>query len=210
MKFRDYLYNLDESLLLEGDETVMSNSDIFLEIKNTLEHMSDDEIDEFGAFLSIEFFDTPEDEIEDVYFDFDSVIEMISELGEESYGFILDLLLPEEFDASDDEDTEYIELDHEELDHEELDSEDLDEGVSRVMKVKNANRKKRKFFKKTAAILRKERAERVKKNRLTKASRRAYRRANIAKLKSYQKSRNTFIKKGKHFVKIRRKGGAEA
>ena len=205
MKFRDYLYNLDESLLLEGDETVMSNSDIFLEIKNTLEHMSDDEIDEFGAFLSIEFFDTPEDEIEDVYFDFDSVIEMISELGEESYGFILDLLLPEEFDASDDEDTEYIELDHEELD-----SEDLDEGVSRVMKVKNANRKKRKFFKKTAAILRKERAERVKKNRLTKASRRAYRRANIAKLKSYQKSRNTFIKKGKHFVKIRRKGGAEA
>jgi hypothetical protein len=50
----------------------------------------------------------------------------------------------------------------------------------------------------------------MKQNRLTKASRKAYRRVNAAKLKAYQKSRKTFIKKGSHKVKIRRKAGAVA
>lgn len=199
--FRDYLYELDPSLLLEGDETVLDNDSLYMEIQNILEHMSDDEIDEFGAFLAVEFFDTPEEEVEDVYFELDNVLEMINDLGSESYNFLLDLLLPEEFPTSDDDETEYVEIDG---DYE------LDEAVSRVMKVTKLNKKKRKFFKKSAAELRKERAERVKKNRLTKASRRAYRRANISKLKAYQKSRKTFVKKGRHFVKIRRKGGAEA
>lgn len=203
MKFRNFLLDLDPALLLEGDESIMDNTAMYLEIKNILEHMSDDEIDEFGAFLAVEFFDTPEEDINDIYFAIDNVLEMIGELGEENYSTILELLLPDEFEGSDDAETEYIELDYD-------DSTELDEGVSRVMKVSKLNKKKRKFFKKSAAILRKERAERVKQNRLTKASRRAYRRANVAKLKAYQKSRKTFIKKGRHFVKIRRKGGAEA
>jgi hypothetical protein len=203
MKFRNFLLDLDPALLLEGDESIMDNTAMYLEIKNILEHMSDDEIDEFGAFLAVEFFDTPEEDINNVYFAIDNVLEMIGELGEENYSIILELLLPDEFEGTDDAETEYIELDYD-------DSTELDEGVSRVMKVSKLNKKKRKFFKKSAAILRKERAERVKQNRLTKASRRAYRRANVAKLKAYQKSRKTFIKKGRHFVKIRRKGGAEA
>ena len=203
MKFRNFLLDLDPALLLEGDESIMDNTAMYLEIKNILEHMSDDEIDEFGAFLAVEFFDTPEEDINDIYFAIDNVLEMIGELGEENYSTILELLLPDEFEGTDDAETEYIELDYD-------DSTELDEGVSRVMKVSKLNKKKRKFFKKSAAILRKERAERVKQNRLTKASRRAYRRANVAKLKAYQKSRKTFIKKGRHFVKIRRKGGAEA
>ena len=37
--------------------------------------------------------------------------------------------------------------------------------TKRVMKVNKLNKKKRKFFTKTAAVLRKERAERIKKNR---------------------------------------------
>jgi hypothetical protein len=203
MKFRNFLLDLDPALLLEGDESIMDNTAMYLEIKNILEHMSDDEIDEFGAFLAVEFFDTPEEDINNVYFAIDNVLDMIGELGEENYSIILELLLPDEFEGTDDAETEYIELDYD-------DSTELDEGVSRVMKVSKLNKKKRKFFKKSAAILRKERAERVKQNRLTKASRRAYRRANVAKLKAYQKSRKTFIKKGRHFVKIRRKGGAEA
>jgi hypothetical protein len=209
MKFRNFLLDLDPSLLLEGDESIMDNTAMYLEIKNILEHMSDDEIDEFGAFLAVEFFDTPEEDINDIYFAIDNVLEMIGELGEENYSTILELLLPDEFEGSDDTETEYIELDYDDsTDSGEL--EEVVEGVSRVMKVSKLNKKKRKFFKKSAAILRKERAERVKQNRLTKASRRAYRRANVAKLKAYQKSRKTFIKKGRHFVKIRRKGGAEA
>ena len=202
--FRNYLLDLDPSLLLEGDETILDNAAMYLEIKNILEHMPDDEIDEFGAFLSVEFFDTDEDELDDVYFDLDVVLDMIGDLGEESYSFILELLLPDEFEGSEDSETEYIELPYDD------ESSELEEGVARVMKVNKLNKKKRKFFTKTAAVLRKERAERIKKNRITKASRKAYRRANIAKIKNYQKSRKTFIKKGRHFVKLRRKGGTSA
>lgn len=200
MKLRECLYSLDNELILESDEVVLDANGLFNEIQNLLDHMSDDEVDEFGAFLAVEFFDTPEEDIEEVYFDINNVVEMIKELGEESYGFILELLLPDDFEASDDSD--YTEI--------EYDLGDLEEAVGRVLKTSNINRKKRKFFKKTAAVLRREKAARMKQNRLTKASRKAYRRVNAAKLKAYQKSRKTFIKKGAHKVKIRRKAGGVA
>ena len=200
MKLRECLYGLDNELILESDEVVLDTNGLFNEIQNLLDHMSDDEIDEFGAFLAVEFFDTPEEDIEEVYFDINNVVEMIKELGEESYGFILELLLPDDFESSDDSDYTEIEYD---LGY-------LEEAVGRVLKTANINRKKRKFFKKSAASLRREKAARMKQNRLTKASRKAYRRVNAAKLKAYQKSRKTFIKKGAHKVKTRRKAGAVA
>ena len=212
MKFREHLLQLDPRLLIEGEEEVEMNSDDLLkEIQNILEGMADDEIDEFGAFLSVEFFETSEDEIEDVYFDLETVLYMIKEFVDdysaeygdavEAYEIILDLLLPEDFMSSADytDDGNYEEdlgLD-----------EDVNEGVSRIMKVKKLNRKKRKFFTKSAASLRKERAVRVKKNRLNRADRKAYQRINKAKIKGYQKSRAKFMKKGKHFTKVRRQSG---
>lgn len=205
--FRKHLLQLDPNLIVEGEEEIeMSSDSLMIEIKNILDDLSEDEVDEFGAFLSVEFFETSEDDIDELFFDVDNVIEMITELGseaesedekEEIYSFILDLLLPEDFENS-----KYLDYDNE-LEYEE----DMSEGVSRVMKAKNLNRKKRKFFQKTAATLRKERAKRVKKNRENRASRRAYTRVNKAKLKAYQKSRATFMKKGKHFKKIRRQAG---
>lgn len=212
MKFREHLLRLDPNLIVEGEiETQMDEEALLQEIKNILAGMSDDDIDEFGAFLSVEFFETPEDEIEDVYFDINSVLEMIDELGSEDdsednievYEFILDLLLPEDFLSSADyvDDGNYEEETEEDLGY------NVSEAVSRIMKVKNLNRKKRKFFQKSAATLRKERAARVKKNRINRAGRRAYTRVNKAKIKSYQKSRATFMKKGRHFRKIRRQAG---
>ena len=114
---------------------------------------------------------------------------------------ILDLLLPEDFTSSADytDDGNY----EEDLG---LDV-DVNEGVSRIMKVNKLNRKKRKFFTKSAATLRKERSKRIKSNRINKASRKAYQRVNKAKIKGYQKSRANFIKKGRHFKKIRRQAG---
>ena len=206
MKLRECLYSLDNELILESDEVVLDTNGLFNEIQNLLDHMSDDEIDEFGAFLAVEFFDTPEEDIEEVYFDINNAVEMIKELGEESYGFILELLLPDDFEAEDDSDYTEVEYNLDDL----KDSDELEEAVGRVLKTANINRKKRKFFKKTAAVLRREKASRMKKNRLTKASRKAYRRVNAAKLKAYQKSRKTFIKKGAHKVKIRRKAGGVA
>lgn len=205
--FRKHLLQLDPNLIVEGEEErEMSSDSLMIEIKNMLDGLSEDEVDEFGAFLSVEFFETPEDDIDELFFDVDNVIEMVKELGseaesedekEEIYSFILDLLLPEDFENS-----KYLDYDNE-PEYEE----DMSEGVSRVMKAKNLNRKKRKFFQKSAATLRKERAKRVKKNRENRASRRAYTRVNKAKLKAYQKSRATFMKKGKHFKKIRRQAG---
>ena len=205
--FRKHLLQLDPNLIVEGEEEIeMSSDSLMIEIKNILDDLSEDEVDEFGAFLSVEFFETSEDDIDELFFDVDNVIEMIKELGseaesedekEEIYSFILDLLLPEDFENS-----KYLDYDNE-PEYEE----DMSEGVSRVMKAKNLNRKKRKFFQKSAATLRKERAKRVKKNRENRASRRAYTRVNKAKLKAYQKSRATFMKKGKHFKKIRRQAG---
>ena len=205
--FRKHLLQLDPNLIVEGEEErEMSSDSLMIEIKNILDGLSEDEVDEFGAFLSVEFFETSEDDIDELFFDVDNVIEMIKELGseaesedekEEIYSFILDLLLPEDFENS-----KYLDYDNE-PEYEE----DMSEGVSRVMKAKNLNRKKRKFFQKSAATLRKERAKRVKKNRENRASRRAYTRVNKAKLKAYQKSRATFMKKGKHFKKIRRQAG---
>ena len=205
MKFREHLLQLDPRLITEGEETELSYDALYLEIHNILQTLSDDEVDEFGAFLSVEFFDATEEDIDGVYFDIENVEEMIIELGEESYEMILDLLLPEDFNSSDD--SEYIEFLDSDYDTEELEDEDMSEGVGRIMKIKKLNKKKRKFFTKSAATLRKERAKRVRKNRETRASRKAYRRVNKAKLKAYQKSRGTFIKKGRHFKKIRRQAG---
>lgn len=200
MTFREHLLQLDPRLIVEGaEEFEMNSDDLLTEIENILGQLSEDELDEFGAFLSVEFFETPEDDIEDVYFDVDSVIEMVKELGEEyqdAYSMILDLLLPEDFESSKDLDKS-----------DEYEEDYMDEGVSRVMRAKNLNRKQRKFYQKSAATLRKERAVRMKKNRMNKADKRSYTRVNKAKLKSYQKSRARFIKKGKHFVKVRRQAG---
>lgn len=205
--FRKHLLQLDPMLIVEGEEEIeMSSEALMSEIKNILDGLSEDEVDELGAFLSVEFFETSEDDIDELFFDVDNVIEMIKELGLESesedekvqiYSFILDLLLPEDFENS-----KCLDYDNEPECQEEI-----SEGVSRVMKAKNRNMKKRKFFIKSAAALRKERAKRVKKNRENRASRRAYTRVNKAKLKAYQKSRATFMKKGKHFKKIRRQAG---
>ena len=200
MNFREYLMQLDPKLLIEGTEEMDAGA-LLLEIRNLLEGMTEDEVDEFGAFLSIEFFETSEDDLEDVYFDVDNVLDMVEELGEESYSFILDLLLPEDFTASD-------ELDFDDYDdYEDEEEAEVSEGVSRVMKAKRRNMKKRKFFQKSAATLRKERAVRMKANRMNRASRKAYTRVNKAKLAYYKKSRAKFMRKGKHFAKIRRQSG---
>lgn len=192
---REYLLALDPILIVEGsDGEELSAQELLAHIENELDELTEDEIDEFGAFLSVEFFDVTEDEIEDEYFDKKIVLNMIKELGEESYSFILDLLI-------DDDENDDIEEEPSEVD------DVVDEGVSRVMKAKNANIKKRKFFQKSAATLRKERAARKKSNRMNRAARKGYQRINKAKIASYQKSRAKFMKKGKHFVKVRRQAG---
>lgn len=153
-------------------------------INDILVDMDEEEIDEFGYVLYVEFFE--EDDIESLedddfsFFSIEDVQEMITILGSDMYDYILDLL------------------------DEESEEDEMDEAVSRRMKTSNMNRKKRKFMSNTKADLRKTKAVRKKAARLSRADRKRYYRANKKKIISYQKSRGDAIKKGKHKVKLRR------
>ncbi len=183
-KFKDFLSEQSEDDIVVDLDT-LSSVELLKIINDELSQMDEEEINLFGYVLYNEFFDdeeTAEDDYED--FTLEDVQAMIAELGAEFYADIADLLLPDE--ESDDEE------------------EDIDEAVGRIMKRKNMNRKKRKFFKKTKAELRKGLAARRKANRLNKAKRKKYFRVNKKRIAMYQKSRATAIKKGRHIKKVRR------
>jgi hypothetical protein len=92
--------------------------------------------------------------------------------------------------------------DKEDLD--ESESEELSEAMTRRMSGKKMNKKRRKFMTKSKADMRKTASIRKRTNRKTLSKRKRVYRANKGRIKSYQASRATAIKKGKHIVKVRR------
>ena len=168
--------------------------------------MTSDEKFEFGYWLQDTFFtdeegedidvDDIEDEFDIVHFSTEFIKEMIDELPSEIYPDLLADLEETEEEYEDEEDYE---------DDEDYESE-MDESVSRIMKVQNVNRKKRKFMTKSKAQLRREVSKRKKENRLNMSKRRRYYKANKQKILNYQKSRKGFMEKGSHFKKLRRQG----
>lgn len=176
------------------DVNTLSSEELLQIIEDELADMDEDEIFAFGYVLYYEFFEdeeNPDDNYDD--FEIEDVKTMIRMLGAEYYIDIIDLLLPDE--EEDGFDWDSIEIDSEEA---------VDEAVGRIMKRKNFNRKKRKFFKKTKADLRKGLSARRKANRLNKSKRKKFYRINKKRIASYQKSRTTAIKKGRHMKKVRR------
>ena len=188
-----------KNFLLEEEnvEPELTSGELLQLINDELADMDEDEIFAFAYALYYAFFDDEENP-EDDYVDFniDDVNEMIAALGEEFYVDILDLLLPD--DTADDFDWSEIGLDDEET------PEDTNEAVSRVMRRKNFNRKKRKFFKKSKAELRRGFSARRRANRKNQAKRKRFYRVNKKRIASYQKSRSNAIRKGRHFSKVRR------
>ena len=174
--------------------------------------MTSDEKFEFGYWLQDTFFtddegddidiDDIEDEFDIVHFSTEFIKEMIDELPSEIYPDILADLEETEEDYEDDESEEDYEDDESEEDYED----EMDESVSRIMKVQNVNRKKRKFMAKSKAQLRREVSKRKKENRLNRNKRRRFYKANKQKILNYQKSRKGFMEKGSHFKKLRRQG----
>jgi hypothetical protein len=192
-KFKDFLIEQEDNEEVV-DLDALSSVELLKIINDELSQMDEEEISLFGYVLYNEFFDD-EETAEDNYDDFtlEDVQAMIAELGAEFYADVADLLLPDE-DSEDDTEDEY----------EDEDEDGINEVVGRVMKRKNMNRKKRKFFKKTKAELRKGLAARRKANRLNKAKRKKYFRVNKKRIAMYKKSRATAIKKGRHIKKVRR------
>lgn len=190
------------------NERAETNKELESEIFTLLDDLSDEEIDALGFYLDDEFFagsdsedDTDlSDEDEDFkdWYELSDVKEMITaliELDSDLADVVKDII------NGDDDELELDDL----VDGRSSDDEELDEGVSRRIKTKNLNRKKRKFVSKSVAQLRREKQERRKKTRQNKQKTKRYYRANKAKIKSYQKSRNDAIEKGKHNVKMRRR-----
>jgi hypothetical protein len=170
------------------------NEEDLTKINAILDELSSEEIVDFGNYIYDEFFGDDDDDEDfddlDGEFTLEDIQNMIAELGEEMWPEILDLL------SDDMEDLEDL-----------YDTEDFSEGVSRRLKVKNMNRKKRKFMKKSHAKLRKSKAQRKRVNRSTKAKRKRNYRKNKKKIQQYAKSRTVAISKGKHKVKLRKKAG---
>jgi Mg2+ and Co2+ transporter CorA len=200
------------------------NEDLLAKIMAELDELSDEELGEFGEVLYYEFFDDEESYEDDYdFFDKEDVQAMVKELGADMYEEILDMLEEIEEDNEDEIDEAkkmddnpcwegYVMVGTKLKDGKEVPNcvpeedvtEEMREAVSRIMKQKNKNRKKRKFMSNSKADLRKTKAKRKKDARLNKAKRKRYYRANKAKISAYQKSRSAAIKKGTHKVKKRR------
>lgn len=152
--------------------------DLFDEIKQSIEEMDEDYINEFGYFLVDNFLDLLGDEDEDdEFYTIDDVTDMLSIIDPEFYEDILD---------------ELGEVD------------DVSEAVSRMLKTSNRNRKPRKFMANTKSDMRKTKADRKRYARKNRMNAKRYYKANKNKIKQYQKSRRDAIKKGKHKVKVRK------
>lgn len=167
---------------------LQENEEALAQITSILDELTEDELDILGYVIYNEFFDdNDEDESdEEEEFSKEDILAMVKELGPDMYEEILDMM-EEEVEDNDDIETE------------------IEEGVSRIMRTKNMNKKKRKFMSNSKADLRRTKTKRKQKARKDKAKRKRYYRANKKKIAAYQKSRAAAIKKGKHKVKVRRK-----
>ena len=159
-------------------------SDVLKEI----DQLDDDELDELGCYLSTEFMeadlDDEYDDDDDDEYDKGDVVRMVRILCKEYnfIGFLMGIIKDGVPDGV----------------------ESLDESLSRIMKNKSMNKKKRKFMSKSGAQLRREKTNRKRVARKNKAKKKRYYKANKTKISAYQKSRSAAIKKGKHNIKKRR------
>ena len=167
----------------------------------------------FGNYLYYSFFAETPDEGE-LDFSIVDVISMLAELNDYNiYQVINDELKhiitdPEYFMEIPFENniglTDVNDFDNSELEDDYSEGE-ISEAKIHIMTAKSANKKRRKFFTLSKAQLLRNKPKNKMKNRMNRAKTRAYKRANAAKIKRYQKSRQSLIDKGLHNVKLRRK-----
>ena len=167
----------------------------------------------FGNYLYYSFFAETTDEGE-LDFTVVDVISMLTELNDYNiYQVVNDELKrivvdPEYFMEIPFENniglTDVNDFDNSELEDDYSEGE-ISEAKIHIMTAKSANKKRRKFFTLSKAQLLRNKPKNKIKNRMNRAKTRAYKRANAAKIKRYQISRQRLIDKGLHNVKLRRK-----
>ena len=186
----------------------------FKEIIRNVIGLDDIDLNIFGNYLYYSFFAETADEGE-LDFSIVDVISMLTELNDYNiYQVINDEL---KHIIADPEYLMEIPFDNNIglTDVNDFDSEDsyfddstegeISEAKIHIMTAKTANKKMRKFFTLSKAQLLRNKPKNKMKNRMNRAKTRAYKRANAAKIKRYQTSRQNLINKGLHHVKLRRK-----
>lgn len=185
----------------------------FKEIIRNVIGLDEIDLNIFGNYLYYSFFAETADEGE-LDFSIVDVISMLTELNDYNiYQVINDELKhiiadPEYFmEIPFDNNiglTDVNDFDNSELEDDYSEGE-ISEAKIHIMTAKTANKKIRKFFTLSKAQLLRNKPKNKMKNRMNRAKTRAYKRANAAKIKRYQKSRQSLIDKGLHHVKLRRK-----
>lgn len=159
-------------------------------ISKELALYTSEELKDFGEWLEDEIgLDSDEEEFEN--YNFDTIIEIISNLNSEDLDYIQYMM--KDADADDENYDHYASVD-----------DSVDEGVSVKFKAKDRNKKKNKKFTLSKAKFRAGKANRKKDNRKNKAKKKKAYRKNKVKLKKYNKSYNAAVKSGKHNKKVRR------
>lgn len=181
---------------------LIENEILFSEINDILLTLTEDEINAFGEFLLIEFFDVAEEDLDDTYFELDDVLDLVVELGEETYPIILDLLSYDEY-SSDEEDEYEDDYIGEPIDFDNIDGVEIAEAYSMIFKPKNFKRK-RSFFTKTKSQLLKTKAKNRIKYRQKKAKLKSVLKINKLRIDRYRKSRAGVIKSKKHIAQHHR------
>ena len=185
----------------------------FKEIIKNVIGLDEIDLNIFGNYLYYSFFAETTDEGE-LDFSIVDVISMLTELNDYNiYQVVNDELKhiiadPEYFmEIPFDNNiglTDVNDFDSDDLETDSAEGE-ISEAKIHIMTAKTANKKRRKFFTLSKAQLLRNKPKNKMKNRMNRAKTRAYKRANAAKIKRYQISRQRLIDKGLHNVKLRRK-----
>lgn len=193
--------------------TLFDEHATFKEIIKTVIGLDEIDLNIFGNYLYYSFFAETADEGE-LDFSIVDVISMLTELNDYNiYQVVNDELKhiiadPEYFMEIPFENniglTDVDDFDNSELEDDYSEGE-ISEAKIHIMTAKTANKKIRKFFRISKAQLLRNKPKNKMKNRMNRAKTRAYKRANAAKIKRYQISRQRLIDKGIHHVKLRRK-----
>ena len=180
-----------KAFLTENDETLNKIFEI-------LETLTEEELNVFGTYILIEFFEIPEEEFEDLYFTIDDIKDIIIELGSEYYGIILSELAFES-EESEEEEEEYMKQDFYREDDEDEETEIEEKMYAKFFSPKSFKRT-RKFFKKSKAQLLAGKSQRRIKYLQKKAKIMAVKRINKKHLQLWRKSYANAVKTGKSKV----------
>lgn len=185
----------------------------FKEIIRNVIGLDEIDLNIFGNYLYYSFFAETADEGE-LDFSIIDVISMLTELNDYNiYQVVNDelkrIIADPEYFMEIPFDNNIGLTDVDDFDNSELEDDysegEISEAKIHIMTAKTANKKIRKFFTLSKAQLLRNKPKNKMKNRMNRAKTRAYKRANAAKIKRYQKSRQSLIDKGLHHVKLRRK-----